>query len=632
MLTARGWWLFVIALFQTALGILLIRQAGLALAILGLGILAFVLVEWVRFRFRVAHVLPQLRFQRVFLSEGRVVASAFPRLRIEVRLHIENPTRWNLHLIQIRDLIPAGSHSSEEASGCWVNLQAKDSCELVYTIVPESAGILRFHGIGLRLVDPQGFFAHRVVLRKLIELPVFPSGLRRFTQPKITKRQNALPSPGVQRYLRPGGAGDLLDLRDYMPGDPPKLIAWKQTARRDKLIVKELESEVPLRCTLYVDTSGSALDSSGANGPREVLVQSAATIAESLLRNRDYVGLQTFDESSSLGLAPARSSRQRLEILHRLAQATAQPTASDDIDWLTRQSHATAAEIHPDLIDKRINTTPLGLFWEPLLDSPRAWVVLVLLLAPLLFIWGDFRFTLETFAEMQGIRDYVGFMGAVAGGSILLGLLVWLVHGFGGLWPSARNRILRRKQLATLFVALDGDEARLISRYREFDEPFGNRCRRYLKDHALESLGNGTPPPIRLPANRRTGIAILTRSLLRGMSLARDNELFVLFGNFSDCEPEWPTLFRALRMIRGRHHEVVCICQRYPMTIAPSATITEVERDLLTELARHYNRQLERFQTQVRKLGVQLLWADREDTVARIVRRMADLRTARIRR
>ena len=65
------------------------------------------------------------------------------------------------------------------------------------------------------------------------------------------------PPPGVHRLKRPGGGSELLDLRDYMPGDPPKMIAWKPSARKDKLFTKEFESEVPVRCTLFVDASES---------------------------------------------------------------------------------------------------------------------------------------------------------------------------------------------------------------------------------------------------------------------------------------------------------------------------------------------------------------------------------------
>src|SRR5207302_354096 len=74
--------------------------------------------------------------------------------------------------------------------------------------------------------------------------------------------------PGMHRLYRPGSGSELLDLRDYQPGDPPRTIAWKVSARRDKLITKELEREVPVRCTLLLDTSRSVLVPAALPGER----------------------------------------------------------------------------------------------------------------------------------------------------------------------------------------------------------------------------------------------------------------------------------------------------------------------------------------------------------------------------
>src|SRR5205807_7342783 len=102
-----------------------------------------------------------------------------------------------------------------------------------------------------------------------------------------SKRHNLLPPPGINRLLRPGTGSELLDLRDYLPGDPPKTIAWKVSARRDRLITKDFESEVPVRCTLFLDTSNSVrLGPPGKNALAR-LVEIAATVAQAAAGTRD---------------------------------------------------------------------------------------------------------------------------------------------------------------------------------------------------------------------------------------------------------------------------------------------------------------------------------------------------------
>jgi uncharacterized protein (DUF58 family) len=48
-------------------------------------------------------------------------------------------------------------------------------------------------------------------------------------------------------------AAEIHGLRDYRPGDPPRRIHWKATARRNRLTVREYEDAAPPRLLLVVD-------------------------------------------------------------------------------------------------------------------------------------------------------------------------------------------------------------------------------------------------------------------------------------------------------------------------------------------------------------------------------------------
>src|SRR5204862_2682314 len=101
-----------------------------------------------------------------------------------------------------------------------------------------------------------------------VTFPVLPKLVDAEARQRATKRFNLLPPPGVHRLRRPGSGSELLDLRDYRPGDPPKRIAWKASARKGKLITREFESEVPIRCTLFVEASDAVrLGPAAPNAP-----------------------------------------------------------------------------------------------------------------------------------------------------------------------------------------------------------------------------------------------------------------------------------------------------------------------------------------------------------------------------
>src|SRR5439155_19647277 len=119
---------------------------------------------------------------------------------------------------------------------------------------------------------------------------------------RADKRLNTLPRPGIHRIRRPGSGSELLDLRDYRPGAPPKMSAWKPSARRDRLITKEFESDVPVRCVLFLDTSeGMRLGPPGIT-PLCRMASVASTVAQASAGHRDLVGLTTLGQQSAAAM------------------------------------------------------------------------------------------------------------------------------------------------------------------------------------------------------------------------------------------------------------------------------------------------------------------------------------------
>src|SRR6185436_17567374 len=127
--------------------------------------------------------------------------------------------------------------------------------------------------------DVQGFFTQTAFVRQVETFRVLPALAEEPGTLPLKKNHNLLPLLGTHRHLRPGSGSELLDLRDYLPGDPPKMIAWKASARRDRLMTKEFESEVPVRCTLFVDVSSSVrVGPPGANALARVIAIASAVV------------------------------------------------------------------------------------------------------------------------------------------------------------------------------------------------------------------------------------------------------------------------------------------------------------------------------------------------------------------
>src|SRR3954462_1424088 len=101
---------------------------------------------------------------------------------------------------------------------------------------------------------------------------------------------------GIHRSPYHGFSVEFSASREYTPGDDTRYIDWKLYARSDRYHVKRFEDETNLRCHLVVDTSRSMSYGSGEYTKSDYARTAAATIAYFLSRQRDAVGLITFED------------------------------------------------------------------------------------------------------------------------------------------------------------------------------------------------------------------------------------------------------------------------------------------------------------------------------------------------
>src|SRR5262249_53435521 len=93
------------------------------------------------------------------------------------------------------------------------------------------------------------------------------------------------------------------------PGDDLSTIDWKIYARSDRYYVKKFEEETNLQCHLMLDVSGSmAYGSHHAMTKFEYGACLTASLAYLMNRQRDSVGLTTFDEDIVSSVPPSSRS------------------------------------------------------------------------------------------------------------------------------------------------------------------------------------------------------------------------------------------------------------------------------------------------------------------------------------
>jgi len=110
------------------------------------------------------------------------------------------------------------------------------------------------------------------------------------------------------------------EVREYQPGDDIRTIDWNVTARTGTPFIKRFCEERELTVLFLVDVSASGAFGSGNQSKLDMMIEVAAMLMFSALKNNDKVGLITFCDEV-LDYRPPRKGKAN--VLHLIRQLVA---------------------------------------------------------------------------------------------------------------------------------------------------------------------------------------------------------------------------------------------------------------------------------------------------------------------
>jgi len=235
---------------------------------------------------------------------------------ILVELRIRNLTRaaiGNLEIHEVLDdrIIPEKGTNITPAS-----IGANDEAQVLFEFPSPPRANYQIGPMIVRARDPFGFYLTEKKLGAE-SLSVMPRPERiRGVQ---LRPRHVGPWPGVIPSRVLGIGTEFYSLREYVPGDDPKRINWKASARYNQLITNETEAERVTDIMIVLDTDVTFF------GPTESElfergVQAAASMASLLLKQGNRVGLVL--QGGERGSIPAGfGKRHERRILYLLATA-----------------------------------------------------------------------------------------------------------------------------------------------------------------------------------------------------------------------------------------------------------------------------------------------------------------------
>jgi uncharacterized protein (DUF58 family) len=224
--------------------------------------------------------------------------------RVELQYTIASLWRWRV-FIRLSDEIPTGIATSIPSTAVDLGPLAER------TITVEAEGDARGHytlgDVGLRVNTSLGLL-NRVIRAPLRnETTVIPSfsNVRRF---RLLAMQNRLSDAGVRALKQRGEGTSFAGMRDYVPGDDPRQLDWKSTARHSRLIVREQSIERSQTVISLVDCGRAMTQTAGRFTRFEHVLSASLVLSDVASTSGDRVGLIAFDDTVRAFVPPQQGA------------------------------------------------------------------------------------------------------------------------------------------------------------------------------------------------------------------------------------------------------------------------------------------------------------------------------------
>lgn len=236
----------------------------------------------------------------------------------------------------------------------FVVVPARGAVREEQTILPKRRGREDAGHFVVDSVGPWGLGLRRGTVALPWKVIVYP--------PMVSARLRASVAQSLRHQIgrrpeRQLGAGRLFEsLREFVPGDDPRHVDWKATARRRKVIARQFEAERRQQVLIVMDT-GRLLTADVAGVARlDFAVQAALELASAAAQYDDNVGVMAFADGVQHFVAPQRGSaglKRVLDVLAVLEPKLVEPDYPGAFRYLAVRNRKRALTVlFTDVIDR----------------------------------------------------------------------------------------------------------------------------------------------------------------------------------------------------------------------------------------------------------------------------------------
>ena len=238
----------------------------------------------------------------------------------DVRIYLENRYRFPIQTETI-DEIP---HQFQRRDVLFKTAIKPGETQIIdYQLRPTKRGEYAFGALNIYAASPLGLVRRRFRYAQGKVVPVYPSFLQ-MRQYELLAIHNRLTEVGVKRIRRVGHSMEFEQIRPYVPGDDPRSLNWKATARRagtgaaDALVVNHFQDERAQQVYCLIDKGRVMRMPFDGLSLLDYAINATLVVSNIALLKHDKAGLLTFSNRPGAALAADRRPGHLLKLLEIL--------------------------------------------------------------------------------------------------------------------------------------------------------------------------------------------------------------------------------------------------------------------------------------------------------------------------
>lgn len=243
----------------------------------------------------------------------------------EIRLHLSNSYSFPVSL-QIVDEIPDIFQIRDLSFH--FKMEKKDDKILMYALRPVKRGVYRFGNVNVFASTKIGLMSRRFKTGTPCEIKVYPS-FHHLRQYELQATTSKLTEQGNKRIRKIGQQLEPDHIKDYVKGDDYRIINWKATARKNKLMVNVFQEERAQNLYCIIDQGRTMQSASEGMTLLDYSINATLALSRVAMMKGDKVGLLTFERKMDAFLPASKQVGQMQRIQDMLYAQTTSFLESD---------------------------------------------------------------------------------------------------------------------------------------------------------------------------------------------------------------------------------------------------------------------------------------------------------------